>query len=107
MDTISELLVKIIDFCSRCATDGEVFGCKDKKCPIFPYRKGHNEPESLKIKVVLGAIHQRCLQCSGGEEKREVFLCRSNTCPLWDNRLGEKVENSEFGFLSDDDPDWL
>lgn len=103
----AQLLVRIIDFCSRCAADGDVGQCKDKSCPLWDHRKGPNSKKNQDTTSLIKAISSRCLQCSGYEEMRQVYLCKTDTCPLWQNRMGTKTDDEILSFMTDDEPDWL
>ncbi len=41
------------------------------------------------------AIRLHCLDCAGGSSK-EVTLCRIASCPLWQYRFGNSLDNKFF-----------
>ncbi len=48
----------------------------------------------MRVGVLLKAIRQHCLACSGNERK-EVDLCPIEDCPLWPYRFGVSPSTAE------------
>lgn len=76
-------------FCKECVNSnatkdrqdcgGEYVMATKKPCPLFEYR--------VKGKGNLRAIRKNCIECAGGIYW--VDDCRTETCPLYDFRMGK------------------
>lgn len=87
----------VIAYCREC-TQGlnapeKIEACqgdqaKPAACPLYPYRLGGK-------RVTVRAIRKFCLQCQGGETG--VRECVSESCPLYNFRMGSNPKRKGVG----------
>uniref|UniRef100_A0A6H2A1C7 Uncharacterized protein n=1 Tax=viral metagenome TaxID=1070528 RepID=A0A6H2A1C7_9ZZZZ len=83
-----ELLRRIAEHCQKCAADHDPEGCADGSCSLWNARLGALEARRGAT-WLLARVRERCGECTG-QDARNLLLCNSYTCSLWEWRQGTK-----------------
>lgn len=84
----AELLRRITSHCTTCAADFDPEACADTSCALWHTRLGSLEARR-GASWLLARVKYRCGECVGFDA-RNLLLCSSYTCDLWEHRMGNK-----------------